>query len=155
MNKKVVYLTGLGFIIVAIIVAGILLVTSTRHSPLPEEHDIRNVSLSVSSPISISENGDLVTLSYVLETSRFGEDELTLTRVEVLNKETGEVIHVLEKDNLQKALSQGDDRDNPTITLDFQISSDIIPAMITHRLYFISDGRAILPFSVLGGEIQI
>jgi len=155
MNKKVVYLTGLGFIIVAIIVAGILLVTSTRHSPVPEEHDIRNISLSVSSPISFSENGGLVTLSYVLETSRFGEDELTLTRVEVLNKETGEVIHVLEKDNLQKALSQGDDRDNPTITLDFQISSDIIPAMITHRLYFISDGRAILPFSVLGGEIQI
>ncbi len=155
MNKKVVYLTGLGFIIVAIIVAGILLTTSTRHSPLPEEHDIRNISLSVSSLISISENGDLVTLSYVLETSRFGEDELTLTRVEVLNKETGGVIHVLEKDNLHKALSQGDDRDNPTITLDFQISSDIIPAMITHRLYFISDGRAILPFSVLGGEIQI
>jgi len=155
MNKKVVYLTGLGFIIVAIIVAGILLVTSTRHSPVPEEHDIRNISLSVSSPISFSENGGLVTLSYVLETSRFGEDELTLTRVEVLNKETGEVIHVLEKDNLQKALSQSNDIDNPIITRDFQISSDIIPAMITHRLYFISDGRAILPFSVLGGEIQI
>lgn len=61
MNKKVVYLTGLGFIIVAIIVAGILLVTSTRHSPVPEEHDIRNISLSVSSPISFSENGGLVT----------------------------------------------------------------------------------------------
>ena len=155
MNKKVVYLTGLGFIIIAMIIAGILLATSTRHDPVPDEHDIRNISVSVSTPLSISESGDMVALSYVLETSRFGEDELTLTRVEVLDKGSGEVIHVLEKDNLQKSFSLGDDRNNPTVTLEFQISADILPAMITHRLYFISDGRSILPFSVTGGEVQV
>lgn len=155
MNKKVVYLTGLGFIIIAMITAGILLATSTRNSPVSEEHDIRNISVSVSTPLDISENRDFVTLSYVLETSRYGDDELSLTRVEVLNKKTGEVIHVLEKDNLQKAISSGDNRVNPTIRIEYQISSDILPAVITHRLYFISDGRAILPFTVIGGEVQV
>ncbi len=155
MNKNLVFLTGLGFIIIAMITAGILLATSTRHSPVPDEHDIRNISVSVSTPISISENSDLVTLSYVLETSRYGDDELTLTRVEILDKETGEVIYVLEKDNLLKAISQGNERDNPAITIEFQISSELLPAIITHRLYFISGGRAILPFSVLGGEMQV
>ncbi|HOW03930.1 hypothetical protein [Methanospirillum hungatei] len=155
MNKKVVYLTGLGFIIIAMIIAGILLATSTRHDPVPDEHDIRTISVSVSTPLTMAENGDVLTLSYGLETSRFVEDELTLTQVEVLDKDTGEVIHVLEKEDLQRSFSVGDDTDNPIITLKYQISSELLPAMITHRLFFISDGRAILPFSVTGGEVQV
>lgn len=155
MHKNWIYLTGFAFIVIALIVSGILLTTSDRHDAKDEIPDVRNISISVlKKPVSLV-TGEMMDISYSLETSEFEGNDLSLTRVEVLNEDTGKIIRAFEDDALRQIYTRADGGKNPTITIALEVQKADIPARIIHRLSFISDGRAILPFSVTGGEIVV
>lgn len=154
MEKRLVYAIGFGFVFVCIILAGILLVTSHRYdSPVPES-EIRGINISVVKPPVSSADGTGIT--YEIEMTPFAERELALMKVELVNRDTGDLIKTLEKEELTRSLHEGsDNRTGPRILMDVPFSPGTAQGWYTHRLTFVSEGRAILPFTVTGGEIRI
>ena len=155
MKKTHVYLVGFGFIVVIMIIAGVLLATSNRYETEVGTSDISNISVSVIGTPKITMNKDSMEISYILELSGFKKDELTLTKVEVLNKKSGGTIKTFEQESLRKIYAQGENEKVPKLQMTLSFLKEDTPPIIIHRLRFVSAGKAILPFSVTGGEIRI
>lgn len=154
MNKKSVSIVGFSFIILAIIIAFILISTSHRYDTPNDVSDVRNISISVSDSPYINFNGTLVTISYHLFTSPFEKNELKLVKVDIIEKKSGNVVRSFKGENLTTE-AMGLNNTKSSINISFTCNATEIPIEITHRLSFISSGRAILPFDITGGELII
>lgn len=140
---------------VIMIITGALLATSNRYETEVGTSDISNISVSVLDIPKTTMNRDSMEISYILELSGFKKDEVTLTKVEVLNKNSGKNIKTFEQESLRKIYSQDENEKVPKLHMTLSFLKEETPAIIIHRLHFVSAGKAILPFSVTGGEIQI
>ncbi len=155
MDKKLVYLAGFGLIIITIILAGILLVTSHRYETTDSVDDeIHNTSLSVVNSSNITIRDTFVDISYELELTELGEEELSLIKVEVLNKKTGEILKTFDHKSLEQIYSPGTISKKPTIKIAITLAKGESLGILTHQVYFISEKKAMLPFSIKGGEVR-
>lgn len=150
MEKKWIKFIGFLFIIIAVLIALLLLTTSDRHPPVTDNSDIRNISITILEHSEIERNNDTMLISYSLLTSPYKDKELRLTKIEVMDLSDGTIISTFEKENLEK-ISKSDEQ----FLLSYPIQNFDNSLSITHRLFFISNGRAILPFSVIGGDILL
>lgn len=155
MKRQTIYLIGAGFILVAVMLAGMLLLTSDRNV-VPEGHSFRDITVSIPEMPVIKQKGGIATIEYRIVTSRFEDDDITLVKVEILDEKTGDVMMTLEKEGLQAVYSPATGEDTfPEIAISFSREPTRIPESLLHRLTFTSQGRAVLPFSVTGGSADI
>lgn len=154
MKKQTTYLIGAACILIAVCIAGVLVLTSDRSEP-PAKHSFRDIEISVPNPPALKDSDGIMTVSYLIVTSRFEADDIRLDKVEILDGMSGDVIMTLEKEGLASVYrpSSGDEGPEIGVTLTRQPSQ--IPERLVHRLTFTSQGRAVLPFSVTGGEVEI
>jgi len=153
-------------ILLAAIVGGVAL--SFINTP-PLQKTAPNVTIKVPpSLVAVTSNGT-INLSYELETSRFTDHGLVLTRVEVNNKDTNEVLQIIEGDLLreryhpasvlpqkQDDLQAGTgDLTNPWISILVQTAPERVPRKIVHRLTFTWNQTGAAPVVITGGEITV
>ncbi|NLV26021.1 MAG: hypothetical protein GXY48_02470 [Methanomicrobiales archaeon] len=156
MQKRQVIWIGYSIIIFAMIIAAILIISSDRHADPPGTEDVRNISIVVSDNPVINKAGDTIHLSYFLKTPPYEDNDLKLMKIELIEKESGRVIYTFGGEKVD-LLNQISDEVNHSVLheLSYAIPADTMPSLYTHRLSFISDGRAILPFSISEGDISI
>lgn len=167
MEKRWVYYIGFGFIVIALLLAGSVILTANLNKPSapfsPE------VTISVPSPpvLNMEKNG--ISISYDLETSSFKDEGLNLIRVEVVDRETGKTLHILDGESLMRSTRSGSGtlssdqesqvtpENSPLPRISVVLISDprAAPQILTHRLTFVSQERAALPFIIIGGETSV
>lgn len=153
-------------ILLAAIVGGVAL--SFMSTP-PLQKPAPNVTITVpSSPVPVMSDG-VINLSYELETSRFSDLGLILTRVEVQNKETNKVLLDIQGDMLRQLYHPASvppqkpedlqastgNLTNPKISIQFQTAPDMLPRKIVHRLTFVWNQTGVAPIAITGGEITV
>ena len=155
MKRQTIYLIGAGFILVAVMLAGMLLLTSDRNE-VPYGHSFRDITISVPEMPVFKQTGGIATIEYRIVTSRFEDDDITLVKVDILDEKTGNVMMTLEKEGLQAVYHPATGEDTyPEIAITLTSEPTLIPKSVLHRLTFTSQGRAVLPFSVTGGTADI
>jgi hypothetical protein len=156
MKKKNVYYIGFGIVIIAVVLAGLMVATTPRITPVLEKKPI--VTISVFQPPQMKKTEAGTVISYGLNTSRFDDDGLDLIKTEALDKNTDKVLLKLEGTSLDEQYSPADQAGKsgyPVVKLNVTVSSDKIPSDITNRLTFVSKSKAALPFTVTGGDIHL
>ncbi|PWR73746.1 hypothetical protein [Methanospirillum lacunae] len=156
MKKKNVYYIGFGIVIIAIVIAGLMVATTPRITPVLEKKPIVTISVFESPQMQKTEAGTVI--SYAINTSRFADDDLDLIKIEVLDTNTEKTLLKLEGTSLDEKYSSADQAGKsgyPVVKLNVTVSSDKIPSDITNRLTFVSKNKAALPFSVTGGDIHL
>ena len=168
MEKRFVYYIGFGFIIIALLIAGSVIFTANqnRASPTPLSPE---VAISVPSTPVLKQTDNGVSISYDLRASHLSEVNLDLITVEVLDKESGKTLEVLDGELLRKATHSGADSlssdkkhlggsENssfPVISVVLKTDSEAVPRVLTHRLTFVNPEKAALPFTITGGETAV
>lgn len=165
-EKRTVYFMGLGIILIAVVFGGFVMVSTPRETPVLEETPAVHISVPLPPILTSGDTGKILT--YTLRTSRFADEGLTLIKVRVLGKETGETLMTLEGTTLTHALESGATKpagidpatslpnlSGPEIPLTIHIPSGNLPLTITHQLTFTSKTKAVLPFVVTGGEVRV
>ena len=168
MKKQWVYYIGFGFIIIALLITGSVILTMSQ-APAPSRADSNEVEITISSaPVVIVADG-VPAISYDIQTSRFRDAGLNLIRVEVLDKETEKNLQTFDGESLRQIYypesnpspSDQNPQTGPGISSLPRISVVLIPdsmtppRILTHRLTFTSTERATLPFTISGGEIPV
>lgn len=168
MQKRFIYYIGFGFIIIALLLTGFVILTS-HHDTALNQSASPTVTISVPSAPVLKPGGGLQEISYDIETSRFGDEGLNLIRVEIIEKETGKILQTLDGEKLRRVYqppSGFQSSDNhpqnspgdtpfPRIFVAFTPESGSQPGILIHRLTFTSQERAAMPFTVTGGQTLV
>lgn len=170
MEKRWVYYTGIGFIIIAMLIAGFVFLTAQHGRQEKPFQDIPEITLSVPSPPVLNLKNGTSSLSYMIYLSPFEKDGLNLVRVEVIDRDTGKTILVLTGEALHRAYHPGSGNPGPgtgspsslldkpsvvTITMKLVPDNQSPPESMVHRFTFTSLERASLPVTIIGGETPV
>lgn len=154
MNKKWFTIFGIGLIFGAMIIAGLLLLNSAKHETPPTEKDVRNISIGIRNISQSKDSTGLSIITYSLITSPFQYDDLILVKINVKNEENNELYHSFSEKEIGDHILLANDKDETEISLSFSLEKPFPKTGFIHQLSFISNGRAILPFTIEGGEIS-
>ena len=162
MEQKWVYILGLGCVVLAVIVTMFVMMSTSQTTPVLDEKP--NVTISVPKPAVVGQDSGGTFIAYTLEASRFGDDNLNLVKVEVLDKSSGAVLLKLDGTALTRVYEPGLPIQNtgtnvppslPRIRIQVPVPSGQVPGEITNRLTFVSKEKASLPFSITGGDLAL
>lgn len=155
MNKNHLYLVGLCCILGAMVIAGVLISSSHKYETTVSSADIRNISVSLAQIPDITSIDDVIHVSYTLYLSGFQDTELSVVSVEIVDNQSGDLVTRLEKDTLNQAYRPARDQIPSSLMINFSADNTRIPKEVIHHIHVVGTGRAILPFSVSGGVVEI
>ncbi|MDD1729900.1 MAG: hypothetical protein LUQ50_12620 [Methanospirillum sp.] len=162
MEQKWVYILGFGCIVLAVVGTLFIMMSTSQTTPVLDEKP--NVTISVPNPAVVGQDSGGTFIAYTMETSRFGDDNLNLVKVEVLDKSSGAVLLKLDGTALTRVYEPGLPTQStgtnvpsplPRIRIQAPVPSGQVPGEITNRLTFVSKEKASLPFSITGGDLVL
>lgn len=155
MHKHSLYLAGICVIIGTMVIAGVLISSSHKYDTNDSVSDIRNISVTLAGTPEITRTDDVIHVDYTLYLIGFQDAELSLLSVEIVDNFSGDLVRRLEKEALKQAYTPGREDIPSSIRIEFSGDNTQIPNEVIHRIHIVGTGRAMLPFSVSGGVVEI
>lgn len=155
MNKKVIFLIGFCIIIFFVIIAGLLLFHSQKNTEPNNYTNIRNISISIDNNPKLERINSTMKISYSLDYSPNNANEISLEKIEVLDKNTKNLIFIMKENELKEHTHSQIKESKTVINFTYTCPISICPNVIFHRLSFVANETAILPFSIIGGELKL